>query len=135
MALLDFISPITGIVNTVIDRLVPDNNAAQKVKDEIAVELVKAQVAGQLAQLDVNKVEAGNSNLFVAGWRPFIGWVCGSALAFQFVVSPIGQWAFGIVGHPVPPPPSLDEMLWQLMFGMLGMGALRTVEKLNGVAA
>lgn len=139
MSLLDtilpsFLKPVADAVNTVVDRLVPDDNARQKVKDEIALELVKANTAGQLAQIDVDKTEAANSNVFVAGWRPFIGWVCGAALSYQFVIAPIGVWVAGIAGHPIPVPPSLDNMLWELIFGMLGMGTLRTVEKLKGVA-
>lgn len=128
------LSPVTDIIGKVIDRLVPDKAASERIKDEIEKEIALSSMKGELAQLDVNKAEASSSSIFVAGWRPFIGWVCGSALAFQFVVSPIGQWVADVIGHHIPPPPSLDEMLWQLMFGMLGMGTLRTLEKIKGVA-
>lgn len=131
---LDFLAPVTKAVDTVIDRLVPDNAASQKMKDEIAREIALAGMKGELAQLEINKVEAGSEKLFVAGWRPAIGWVCGAALAYQFVVAPIGFWLAQIIGHPIPMPPRLDDMLWELMFGMLGMGALRTVEKIKRVA-
>jgi hypothetical protein len=126
---------VTNIVNTVVDRLVPDKAESQRIKDEVAKEVALSAMKGELAQLDVNKAEAASGSMFVAGWRPFIGWVCGSALAFQFVLSPIGQWVADVIGHHIPPPPSLDEMLWQLMFGMLGMGTLRTMEKIKGVAS
>lgn len=131
---LDFLAPVTKAVDTVIDRLVPDNAASQKMKDEIARELALAGMKGELAQLEINKVEAASDNVFVAGWRPGIGWVCVAALAYQFVLAPIGLWFSQIIGHPIPAPPRLDDMLWELMFGMLGMGTLRTVEKIKGVA-
>lgn len=86
------------------------------------------------AQIEVNKTEAASGNPWVAGWRPSIGWTCSAALFFQFVLSPIGMWAANIMGHPLPAPPKLDDMLWELMLGMLGIGALRTVEKVRGVA-
>lgn len=129
------LDPVTKVVNTVVDRLVPDNAASQKMKDEIAKELALSSMKGELAQLDINKAEAGSGSIFVAGWRPFIGWVCGSALAYQFVVAPVGIWVAGIFGHVIPPAPALDNMLWELMFGMLGMGTLRTLEKIKGVSA
>lgn len=86
------------------------------------------------AQIAVNQAEAGSGNFFAAGWRPSIGWTCSIALLFQFVVSPIGQWVFALLGHPVPAPPNLDDMLWELMFGMLGIGALRSYDKLKGTS-
>lgn len=86
------------------------------------------------AQMGVNKAEAESGNAWAAGWRPAIGWTCASALFFQFVASPVGLWVSQILGHPLPPPPTLDAMLWELMFGMLGIGVLRTFEKVRGVA-
>lgn len=123
------------IIGEVVDRVVPDKTGAEKAKREIEAKLVDAAVSGQLAQIEVNKAEAANSNIFVAGWRPFIGWVCGSALAYQFVVAPVSMWGASWAGYSVPMPPMLDEMLWQLILGMLGMGGLRTFEKLHGVAS
>ena len=135
MPFLDFLSPVTKVVETVVDRLVPDNAASKRIKDEIAKELALAQIHGQLAQIEVNKAEAQNPSLFVAGWRPGVGWICALALGYQFVLAPIGTWLAAIVGHPLPTPPMLDEALWQLILGMLGMGGLRTFEKIKGVAA
>lgn len=127
--------PISQTIEKVVDRVVVDRNLNAKLKGELEAELAKAATDGALAQLDVNKVEAGNSSIFVAGWRPFIGWVCGSALAYQFVIGPVGVWIASFFLTDVPMPPLLDNMLWELMFGMLGMGALRTFEKWKGVAA
>lgn len=139
MGLLDtimpsFLAPVSSAINTVVDRLVPDNAKSQEMKDEINKAVALAAINSNMAQLETNKAEASNASTFVAGWRPSIGWVCSAALAYQFVIAPIGMWTAGIIGHPVPAPPMLDDTLWQLMFGMLGMGGLRTYEKIKGVA-
>jgi len=130
--ILDAIFPIVG---KVLDRVIPDTAAAEKAKSEMQAALIQAQVQGQLAQIDVNKAEAANANVFVSGWRPFIGWVCGTALTYQFVAAPVATWIATWAGYTVPPPPMLDNMLWELIFGMLGMGTLRTFEKVKGVAS
>jgi Holin of 3TMs, for gene-transfer release len=106
--------------------------AADKEKAQIAV--LQTLQASDAAQTDVNKQEAASTSLFVAGWRPAIGWICAAALAYQYVIVPVSVWASYAAGHPFPKPPTLDDTLWQLMFGMLGMGGLRTFEKLKGVA-
>ena len=88
-----------------------------------------------LGQLDLNKVEAGNANVFVSGWRPFIGWVCGFALAYGFILEPVLRFLakvmFGYEGEfPVIELAELNSIL----LGMLGLGSLRTFEKVKGVA-
>jgi hypothetical protein len=82
----------------------------------------------------VNTEEAKSTNLFVSGWRPSIGWVCSFALAYQYIVRPLLTWGLMATGHAIPPMPGLDDNLWQLLLGMLGLGGLRTVEKLKGAA-
>jgi len=114
----------------VLDKFVPDPEA--KAKAETA--LRDSLLAWDKAQSDVNAVEAANPNMFVSGWRPFIGWICGLALAYQYVLAPLVVWAATTAGVLITPPPRLDETLWQLVFAMLGMGGLRTLEKLKGVA-
>ena len=87
------------------------------------------------AQTDINKEEAKSSSLFVSGWRPAIGWVCALALAYQYLLRPLGGTFAALIGVAIPPLPGLDDNLWQLMMGMLGMGGLRTFEKVQGVAS
>jgi hypothetical protein len=108
-------------------------------RDAAKLELLKLQQSGELAamvaQTDINKVEAANPSVFVSGWRPAIGWVCALALAYQYLVRPLGGTIASLLGLTIPPLPGLDDNLWQLMMGMLGMGGLRTFEKVQGVAS
>lgn len=126
---LDPVSALLDIGGKVIDRVWPDPAQANAAK----LELMKLQQSGELAQiagqLEINKIEAANPNLFVSGWRPFIGWICGTGLAYQFLVYPI-LIAF------IPKIQQLDMgTLLTLLTGLLGLGAMRTVEKMNGVAS
>lgn len=87
-----------------------------------------------LAQLDINKTEAGHRSVFVAGWRPFIGWSCGIALCYSYVVQPILVFILAQTGYLVElPRMDLGEMMPVLM-GMLGLGGLRTFEKFKKVS-
>ncbi len=132
---LDPVTAVLDIGSKLIDRMWPDPAQAATAK----LELIKLQQSGDLAQmtgqLEINKVEAANANIFVSGWRPAIGWVCALALLYQYLVRPLAVAVFAAVGHPLPVMPGLDENLWQLMMAMLGMGGLRTFEKVQGVAA
>jgi len=132
---LDPISAALDLGNTLITRIFPDPAQADAAK----LELLKLQQSGDLAQMtaqtDINKVEASNPSLFVSGWRPAIGWVCALALAYQYLLRPLSGTIASLFGVTLPPLPGLDDNLWQLMMGMLGMGGLRTFEKVQGVAA
>ena len=86
-------------------------------------------------QAEVNKVEAANPNVFVSGWRPFAGWVCGAGLAYTFILRPLLPWVVNLFGATVPELPAIDgDALMTLLFGMLGLGTLRSVEKIKGKA-
>lgn len=124
---------LTSGIGTLIDRLIPDEAEAARAKLDMEKALLDAATKANLAQTETNKIEAGHRSIFVAGWRPFIGWTCGAALAYQFVLAPLLVWGSAIAGHPIPPPPSLDDMLWELMFGLLGIAGLRTFEKSRGL--
>lgn len=129
--------PITAALelgSKIIERLWPDPEK----RDEAKLELLKMQQAGELAQvvaqLKVNEAEASNPSRFVSGWRPFVGWVCTTALAIQFIVAPVATWIAALSGKTVSFPPLDMGTLLTLLGGMLGLGGLRTVEKINGVA-
>lgn len=92
------------------------------------------QEPGKL-QVALNQVEAGHRSVFVAGWRPFVGWVCGFSLLYNFIIRDLIGWVLVITGSTVAPPPELAmEHLLSVLFGLLGLGTLRTVEKLKGRA-
>jgi hypothetical protein len=135
------IGSIFDFGSKIIDKIFPDKTQAEQAKAALAM----AQVQGQLqaeqnqwdnlkAQIAVNQVEAASPSLFVSGARPAAMWVCVSALGLQFLVSPLLTWGSTIYGHPVVLPPMDMGTLLTLLGGMLGLGGLRTVEKLKGVA-
>lgn len=121
-------------IGKVVDHYFPDPQKAAEFK----LEIYKSLQESDLAQIDVNKAEASSSSIFVAGWRPFIGWICGGSLAYQYVLLPISIFAATLVNEKYATvllnAPKLDDNLWQLLIGMLGMGALRSFDKYNGVA-
>lgn len=132
--MLPLITTLLPLVGEVLDRVIPDKAAADKAKLEMQAKILDAAQQGALAQIEVNKAEANSGSLFRGGWRPFIGWICGAALAYQFIVRPLLPWVLNLFGANVPPMPGLDDMLWELVFAMLGLGTLRTYEKRQGVA-
>ena len=117
---------IADFASNIVNKIWPDASQAQK--DALAFQLAQMQ-----SQTDTNKTEAANQSIFVAGWRPFIGWVCGAGLAFAFIISPLATWGCELAGHPVKFPELDLGTLMTLLFGMLGLGAMRTTEKINGL--
>lgn len=129
------IEAITGVVTKVLDKFVPD------AKDRLEAEqlVLKSLLTASDAQIEVNKVEAASTNLFVSGWRPFVGWVCGGSLAYAAVGYSFLQWLVDmtavLTATPVPAIPKPDTTITlEILMGMLGMGAFRTYEKTQGVA-
>lgn len=98
-------------------------------------DILAADVQSRQAQAEVNKVEAASSNMFVAGWRPGVGWTCGLGLFVQFVIRPFAIWGAALAGHNITFPELDMGTLITLLFGMLGLGSLRTYEKINGVGS
>lgn len=87
-----------------------------------------------MAQLDVNKTEAGHMSLYVAGWRPFIGWSCGVAMAFNYIGIPMIHTGTALYGSEITLTPLDLEVMMPVLLGMLGLGGMRSYEKRNGVA-
>jgi uncharacterized membrane protein len=124
------IDPITAgidLATIAINKIWPDKSAAEAAQLAAAVAIVQGQ-------LDINKAEAASPSAFTSGWRPAIGWVCAAALACQYIARPLLQWAGIVWAHPLPQLPGIDDNLWQLMTAMLGLGGLRSFEKVKGVA-
>ncbi len=127
-------------VTTLLDRLLPD----PKAKDEAKLKLLEMAQTGELAaltaetdlakgQLSVNLAEAQHSSLFVAGWRPGLGWVMVAIMATNYIGIPALAWLSPIFDLPVPNRLDIGE-LYPVLLGMLGLGGLRTAEKMRGVA-
>jgi hypothetical protein len=133
------IGPVSKMLDDVIDKIVPDKNAAAKAKQDLEAQLQTAVLQAAQSQLDIDKTEAASPSIFVAGWRPFIGWICGIGLAWQYILMPLGSYAINIVatfnGTKIPPLPVLDNStLMPLVMALLGLGGMRTYEKVQGVA-
>lgn len=122
------------LISTIIDKAIPDTVAADKAKAEIATMQAKGELDLMLGQIEINKAEAQHSSVFVAGWRPFIGWVCGLALAYEYLMLPLFAWLSLNVGWQAPPHLVMDGMM-ELVLAMLGVAGLRTFEKVKGVAS
>jgi hypothetical protein len=132
---LDPVTALFEVGSKVLDRVLPDpaQQAAAK------LELMKLQQNGELAQItgqmEINKAEAASSSIFVSGWRPSVGWVCSAGFAVQFVIGPLAEWGAALAGHPVKFPQMDTGTMMPLLLGMLGLGGMRTAEKIQGVAA
>jgi hypothetical protein len=115
------------LAKTVVNRVWPDKSEQERTELLAAVSMVQGQ-------LEINKVEAGNGNVFVAGWRPFIGWVCGVACAWNWIGLPAAKFGLAVAGHPINLSPADLSEMWPLLLGMLGLSASRSWEKIKKVA-
>jgi hypothetical protein len=129
-------------ITSVLDRVIPDPVAAADAKLKALTLAQSGQLAEMdtvkalaLAQIDVNKADASGSSPMQRNWRPMIGWVCAAALAWDMIIKPLALTAWVLSGHAAPVLPDLStEQLYSLLFGLLGLGGLRTVEKVKGAA-
>lgn len=129
------LAALIPVIGEVLDRVIPDKNAAERAKNELSGRVLDIAAQGNLAQAEINKTEAASSNLFVAGWRPFIGWVCGLGLFWAYLGQPVAAWsvaAFGLKVASLPVIPT--DSLLELVLAMLGLAGLRTFEKKAGKA-
>lgn len=131
--MLELIAPFMPIVNKLVG-LIPDKNAREVAKEEFTSAFLAAYVEQMRQQAEINKVEAASSIFFVAGWRPFIGWVCGLGFAYTFLVLPIVNGILTLFGVQEVLPGLDNNVLMELTLGMLGMAGLRSFEKMKGVA-
>jgi hypothetical protein len=125
----DPFSAAFDLINTGLQKWIPDANTRSQAAQELSQQMA-IQVMGQI---ELNKAEAASQSIFVAGWRPFIGWVCGGAYAYNFVLQPFFVFLIMACGINLPPLPHLDwSELSFVLFGLLGLGAMRTYEKKLG---
>ena len=125
------IGPVSGL----LDKFVEDKDQKNALAHEIATMSEKHAQQLAMSQIEVNKAEAASGSLFKGGWRPFIGWVCGFAFAYHFILQPILLFGTAAAGVSLPPLPEFDmSQMMPVLLGMLGLGGLRTYEKKTGVS-
>jgi hypothetical protein len=133
--LASLVSAILPTVTDVVGRFLPeDKEARAKAEREIEQQLATHLAQIDLAQMDINKEEAKSRNVFIAGWRPFIGWTCGIALAWTYVGVPVLQFILAQTGHLIDLPALDMSQMMPILMGMLGLGGLRTFEKFKKVS-
>ena len=122
------IGSVADLASNVINKIWPDKSEQEKQQLAAAVMVIQGQ-------LEINKTEAANPSVFVSGWRPAIGWVCGAACAWNWIGLPILKAVLAVANYSVAlSPADLTDML-PFLLGLLGLGGLRTLEKINGAAA
>jgi hypothetical protein len=128
------IGPILDIGKSLLDRFGPEDKGERAKAD---AEFMRMAAEGELkqaiAQLEINAKEAAHPSVWVSGWRPFFGWAGGAGFIYATILQPMLAWWASIKGWPVPPILNLD-LLWIVVTGMLGIGGLRSVEKIKGVS-
>ena len=128
------IDAIADLVSTAVDKIFPDANIeAQSKADALKAELSK-ELEYTLGQIEINKIEASSSSVFVSGWRPAVGWTGALGYAYEFLLRPLINGLLVVNGVPPALPGIEIEALTSLLFGLLGLGTLRTVEKVKNVA-
>lgn len=129
--------PIAAIlgpaIGTLIDRLIPDKHEAQKAKLEMEARLLEAANQVNLQQIETNKIEAAHRSIFVAGWRPAIGWASALGFAWAFIGQPVAVWIMALSGADAPLPELDVAPLMEMTMAMLGLAGLRSWEKSRGL--
>lgn len=128
-----FIGPLLELGKGLLDRWFPDPVEKAKAEAQFLQMFQEQEMKKVLAQLEVNAKEAANPNVFVAGWRPAVGWCCALGFLWATIGQPVFGWVAAAKGWPAPP--AIDtEVLMYVLGGMLGLGTLRTVEKAKGIS-
>jgi hypothetical protein len=131
------IARTSELLNGILKRVLPEKmseEAGAKLQQELTLELVKGDLASKLGQLAINTEEAKHDSIFVAGWRPAVGWTCAGAFAYSFVLQPFMTFVAVAAGIDLGKLPELDmTSLMAVLGGLLGLGGLRTYEKVKGV--
>ena len=132
--MLDLLGKLVDPVSNILDKVVEDKDQKAKLAHEIAT--MAERHAQELArgQIEINKEEAKSRNIFIAGWRPFVGWTCGLALFWHFLGLPVTLFITGWFDLQHPPLPEFDmNSLMTVLLGMLGLGGMRSFEKFKGL--
>ena len=131
---MSLLSNLIEPVSNLLDKAIPDQDLKRKLSHEIATMSEKHAQQLALAQIKVNAAEAASGSLFKGGWRPCIGWICGIAFGYHFVLQPVIIFVVALIGIEIPELPKFDmNTLLTVLAGMLGIGGLRTYEKQKGL--
>ena len=134
MAIAALLPSLLPVVGDVLDRFFPNKEEKAKAEREIEAKLTAHLASIDLAQLEVNKQAASHRSILVAGWRPFVGWTCGLALFYTYLVQPMATFVLAQTGHLIQLPPVDLSAMMTVLLGMLGLGGLRSFEKYKGVS-
>ena len=131
---MNLLNSLIGPATQILDKFVEDKDQKAKLAHELATMADSLAHEQNLAQIQVNREEASSGSLFKGGWRPCIGWICGIAFGYHFVLQPVIVFIVAMVGVDIPELPSFDMgTLLTVLGGMLGIGGLRTYEKQKGL--
>ena len=129
--MLQVLLPFLG---TILDKIFPDAQKSAEAKQKLIEMQINGELQAMIGQLEINKAEAASGNAFAANWRPSVGYVCAAALAFSYLINPLLTWVAAFFPHAgiVPPAIGIDDHLWELMAGMLGLAGWRSLDKIKG---
>ena len=131
---MGILSTLIGPATELAGKFIQDKDKAAQLAHDLSTMADKHSQEAMLEQIEVNKAEAESGSVFKGGWRPFIGWVCGAAFAYHFVLQPLILFGVTVAGVQIPELPTFDmTSLMTVMMGMLGLGGLRSYEKKQGL--
>lgn len=131
MSVLSIIAAVQPLIEKALG-FIPNSQERDKARAELEMSLIKIDAEQRLAQVELNKVEANHASIFIAGWRPFIGWVAGLAILWKYLMGPLLVWSLSAFGIITELPVIANEELMTLVFAMLGVGGMRSFDKLKG---
>lgn len=127
------LGPVLDLGKSILERFVPDPEKKREAEMELLRMAAEGELKQVIAQLEINAREAQHPSIFVAGWRPAFGWCGAAGFVYATILQPLLSWWAGIRGWPAPPTLNMD-LMWVVVTGMLGIGGLRSIEKMKGAA-
>ena len=131
--MLNLIDRLISPISALLDKVIPDKDLKEKLAHDIATMAERHSHDIIKAQIEVNKTEAAHKSLFVSGWRPAVGWTCCLGLAGNFLVIPFSNFVMALAGSDIVIPLIDVSTMMPVLMGMLGLGTMRTIEKINNV--
>ena len=126
---MSVVASLIGPVSGLLGKVIKDKDKAAALAHEISTLASKQALELAKGQMEINKVEAASTNLFVSGWRPFIGWTCGLGMFGNFITIPFSNFVLALFEYDIVIPLVPLETMMPVLMGMLGLGAMRSFEK------